>query len=80
MARYTEDDLQEAFDSIQSNGISIRQAAKDWGVPFSTLRDRMTGAQPKGQYESQVLQKISIQQEQYLANWIQTQEALGLPV
>ena len=79
MPKYTEDDLKEAINAIQ-NGVSIRQASKDWGVPKTTLQDRIKGAQPKGLYESQVQQKLSVEQEKHLARWIITQEALGLPV
>ena len=79
MARYTEDDLQAAITAVQ-NGSSLYQAYKDWGVPKATLHDRIKGACPKGQYEAQVLQKLSIDQENHLAQWIIVQEALALPV
>ena len=69
MPRYTEDDLQAALVAIR-NGTSIRQAQKDWGVPRATLQDRLNGARPKGLYEAQVLQKLSLDQENHLAKWI----------
>lgn len=79
MPQYTEDDLNEAINAIQ-NGASIRQASKDWGIPKSTLSNRIKGSQPKGVYERHGQQKLSIEQEDHLSKWILTQEALGLPV
>jgi hypothetical protein len=75
-----EDNIQRAIQAVRG-GQSIRKASEAWGVPFSTLRDRVVAnTQPKGQYEAQVMQKLSPDQEKHLANWVLTQEALGLPV
>ena len=72
--------IQFAIQAV-NNGQSIRKASQMWGVPFSTLRDRVVGhAQPKGQFEAQSMQKLSSFQEKHLAEWALTQEALGLPV
>ena len=74
----SEDIIQLAIQAVRA-GQSIRKASQTWGVPFSTLRDRVVvNAQPKGQYKAQVLQKLSPDQERHLADWILTQEALGL--
>src|SRR5512146_2160390 len=80
MPRYTEDDLQAAISAV-NDGTSIRRAATQWGVPFSTLRNRIkSGHRPKGEYEALALQKLSPTQEDHLAKWILAQEALGVPV
>lgn len=80
MPRYTEDDLQAAISAV-NNGTSIRQAATQWDIPFSTLRNRIkSGHRPKGEYEALALQKLSASQEAHLAKWILAQEALGVPV
>ncbi|EAQ88883.1 hypothetical protein CHGG_05502 [Chaetomium globosum CBS 148.51] len=76
----SEDNIQQAIQAVR-DGQSIRKASEAWGVSFSTLRDRVVAnAQPKGQYEAQVMQKLSPDQEKHLADWVLAQEALGLPV
>ena len=78
MAPYTEEDLNEALNAV-AGGQSIRKAALDWGVPRTTLQDRVTGAEPR-QEAAQGLQRLSPVQEGHLATWIAAQEALGLPL
>jgi len=41
-ASYTEEDVQRALADI-ANGKSVRKAWLDWGVPRSTLQDRING-------------------------------------
>jgi hypothetical protein len=79
MPKYTEDDMQNVIDAVQG-GTAAHQAARDWGVPLSTLSTRVKGAHPKGLYQAEVQQKLLIEQEQHLANWIRNQEVLGVPV
>ncbi len=60
--------IQFAIQAV-NNGQSIRKASQMWGVPFSTLRDRVVAhTQPKGQYEARVIQKLSTDQEKHLAD------------
>lgn len=42
MPRYTEQDLFTALSDIR-NRKSLKPASKEWGVPFSTLRNRIQG-------------------------------------
>ena len=78
MPLYTEDDIKQALDDIE-NGKSTRQAAIDWGVPPSTLLDRKNETENHSKAaESQ--QKLSRAQEDHLAAWVLTQEALGVPL
>ena len=77
MTNYTEDEVNQALEAI-ANGQSIRIAARNWGIPRSTLRSRITGTQPRAiAFASQ--QKLSPTQESHLVEWIQVQAALGLP-
>jgi hypothetical protein len=39
---YTEYDVMQALDAI-ANGDSERRASLEWGVPRSTLKDRLKG-------------------------------------
>ncbi|KAF7909664.1 uncharacterized protein EAF01_003382 [Botrytis porri] len=73
--RYTEEDIAEALRAI-TNGASIRRASLDYGVPRTTLHDRIYGG-VSHQNGAQILQKLSPIQENRLAEWILVQEALG---
>ena len=61
------------------NGKSICQASQDWGVPSSTLSDRIRGQENHNQ-ASQSQQRLSTSQEERLTTWILAQEALGSPL
>ncbi|KJR88888.1 uncharacterized protein SPSK_08096 [Sporothrix schenckii 1099-18] len=72
---YTEDDVKRALLAIE-NGASVRQAAKQNKVPFSTLKGRRKGALPASDaFESH--QKLSIEQEKHLCGWIIVQGMIG---
>ena len=59
-----------------AEGVSLREAEEDWGVPKSTLSDQLNSR--VSQTEAQVPhQRLSLVQEQRLTEWILTQEALG---
>lgn len=77
MARYTEDEVNQALESI-ANGQSLRLASAQWGIPRSTLRHRIQGTQPRSTAASS-RQKLSPVQERHLVDWVQVQAALGLP-
>ena len=77
MTNYTEDEVNQALDSI-ANGKSTRQASKEYGIPRSTLQDRLQGSQSRATVASSQ-QKLSQTQENHLVQWIQVQAALGLP-
>jgi hypothetical protein len=68
MPRYTEDDIAEALKDI-ANGKSFRAASEDWGVPCSTLHDRLGGAKDRST-AAESLQRLSRSQEDHLANWV----------
>lgn len=77
MNRYTKYNLTQALEAV-ANGQSARKAALDWGIPKSTLQNRLYGHESHQQAaESQ--QRLSPVQEGHLTNWILVQEALGLP-
>ena len=78
MPRYTEDDIAQAIKDT-TNGKSLRLAAREQGVPYPILRGRIEGGENHSNtVESQ--QRLSRVQEDHLANWVLTQEALGVPL
>lgn len=77
MKPYTEFEVQQALQAIDK-GKSVRQASVAWGVPRSTLRGRIHGAQTR-QTASIPRQRLSPTQEARLADWVLSQADLGLP-
>nr|AER39694.1 transposase [Verticillium dahliae] len=77
MPRYTEDEINQALEAI-INGQSIKSASTEWGIPRTTLNNRLQGQQPRDiAFSTQ--QKLSPTQEKHLVEWIRIQAALGLP-
>ena len=76
MANYTEEDLANALQSIQT-GDSYRQAADKWGIPLTTLYKRCKSRVSR-QEAQQCKQRLSVTQEASLTNWILAQSELGL--
>jgi len=73
--KYTEEDVQRALKEV-AEGKSIHKAHLDWGVPRSTLQDKIYDH--VSQKEAQVpYQRLSTVQEQRLTDWVLTQETLG---
>jgi hypothetical protein len=75
MARYTEEDVQNALADLES-GVALATAATRHGVPRNTLRGRFNGAQPH-RHAHNGAQRLSVIQEEHLERWILRQEALG---
>jgi hypothetical protein len=75
MATYTENNVQNALADIQ-NGGGIATTATRHGVPRTTLRGRLSGAQSCRDAHNDE-QRLSTVQEERLKRWILQQEALG---
>ena len=76
--QYIEQDLQDALAKYHTNGGSIRKIAQEFGIPYSTFRDRIYGTQSRST-GAEYLQTLSRVQEDHLTQWVLTQAALGLP-
>jgi 4-hydroxybenzoate polyprenyltransferase len=77
MPTYAEYNVSHAIEAVAS-GLSIRKASLEWGVPRSTLQTRLHGVEPIRKTTA-IQQRLSPTQEEHLATWIITQEALGVP-
>jgi DDE superfamily endonuclease/helix-turn-helix, Psq domain/Tc5 transposase DNA-binding domain len=77
MGQYTEDSISQALQAI-ANGQSVQKAALQWGIPRTTIRNRIRGRESRKEAFSG-LQRLSPVQEQRLTSWILTQGELGLP-
>ena len=74
--QYTEEEVEQAVAAVQDS-VPIAYAARHFGIPRSTLRDRIKGALPIRQLQKPY-QRIAPEQEKRLANWILLQDFLGL--
>ena len=77
MPRYTENDIEYAIQAVL-HGVTQREASIKWGIPRTTLRDRLNGSTTKAA-SKEAFQRLSNQQENHLCNWVLAQGALGLP-
>ena len=76
MPSYTENAFAAAIDAVNA-GTPVKRAACDYGIPRTTLYDRLAGRQSKTTvYTFQ--QKLSPIQESRLAEWIRIQDIFGL--
>ncbi|KAF6786836.1 hypothetical protein CSOJ01_15337 [Colletotrichum sojae] len=75
MPRYTEDQLKSAEKAVLE-GMSIRQAGRDWGIPYATLSDRLKGAGTRNEAK-EMYQRLSPEDEKALVGWITVQGQLG---
>ena len=74
---YLEGSLLSAIADVKAKRLSQKQAAEKWGVPRTTLGDRLGGAvSMKEHFEGRTL--LSKHQEDQLISWILQQEALGI--
>ena len=78
MPTYTEEEMQNAIAAVE-NGCSLHQAAQQYKIPRSTLRNRLRGSNSRKD-TNQDRQKLSAIEEASLANWARIQYAFGLPL
>jgi len=74
---WTEIDMRTACDDVRK-GVKIRKAAKKYLIPYATLHSRINGTLPHV-VTHQDQQKLSMPQEDLLANWVLFQGSLGAP-
>ncbi|KAK4140127.1 uncharacterized protein C8A04DRAFT_32334 [Dichotomopilus funicola] len=73
---YSDQDLHDALAKVREKGASVRAAALEFSIPYTTLRSRLHGIQLRREAHksSQLLLRI---QEEALARWVLIQEGLG---
>jgi hypothetical protein len=77
MKPYSDFELSQAIEAV-ANGASVRAASREWGIPRTTLQDRLLGTQSHSE-SALPQQRLSKTQENSLAQWILIQVDLGLP-
>ncbi len=74
-SNYTEEDFQQALNTVANRG-SVRKAERDYGIPRSTLQNRIY-SHVSMKEAKEYYQRLSPVQEQHLTDWVLTQEAIG---
>jgi phage portal protein BeeE len=80
MPLYTEEDVTNALNALVNGEIkSIRRAASAFGIPSSTLQDRLQKRESRieGHVSQQLLTSV---EETTLENWIYRAAKLGAPI
>ncbi|XP_012939228.2 uncharacterized protein LOC106012062 [Aplysia californica] len=72
--KYSQSSVEKALDAIQSKSLSIRQAAQTYGVPRSTLMDKLSGKYPVKRVAHTVLTE---EEETKLVKWVVACARLG---
>jgi hypothetical protein len=76
---YTEEDLQEAVDTVRSGALKFAEAVRKHKVPPATLCRRLKGAKPR-QEANEPNQILTRQQEKALVHYIRLRGWRGEPV
>jgi hypothetical protein len=78
-ATWTQDDMMKAYKAKTECGMSIRQAAKKYGVPKSSLEDRLTGRvdvnAPIGGPTT-----FNKDEEKLMVQWLFEMQEIGYPI
>lgn len=77
--RYSQDDLQQAMDMVRREGVSIAAAAKNFGIPKSTLQDKLSG---KYAIDAKMGRPsvLTPQEEKHISDWVISIAKAGFPI
>ncbi|GAB0086526.1 HTH psq-type domain-containing protein [Sergentomyia squamirostris] len=74
---YTQEALKNALSSVR-NGVSVRKTSRNFGIPASTLFDKLSGKTQEEKYAGQTV--LSIEEEKRFVEWIHKRAEMGFPV
>ncbi|CAH1980043.1 unnamed protein product [Acanthoscelides obtectus] len=77
--RYTEAQLQEAVEFIRQSKLNISQASKKYGIPKSTLSNKLRGKVPAVRKMGPTT-ILTMEEEANLEKWILSKAMLGFPM
>lgn len=79
-SRYSESALKEALQIIKRNGLSIRHVARKYGIPKSTLHDKLSGKMPEQIGKTGPKTVLTELEEEKVVQWITSLTKCGFPV
>ena len=74
---YDQDDISKAYTAVKEGGMAIRKAAAVYGVPYTTLADRVDGRVNIDTVKSGATPLFSLEQEALLARHLDTMAEVG---
>ncbi|GAB0095410.1 hypothetical protein DMENIID0001_107920 [Sergentomyia squamirostris] len=74
---YTKEALKNALNAVK-NKMSMRKASIHFGIPFSTIQDKISGKSQEDKYEGKNV--LSQEEERKFAEWIKKRAQSGFPV
>ena len=75
--KYNEQDLMQAVASIKTKILTVKQASIKYGVPGTTIKDRLSGRYATTMFKPGMKQKLSHAQEQRLSNFLIYRAKIG---
>ncbi len=78
-SKYTENQLQQALAEVK-NGMKLRQASKMFGVPSSTLHDKLKGKSVNKLQHSGLSSCLGVDKENELVLWLMDCSKKGFPI
>ncbi|XP_045768675.1 tigger transposable element-derived protein 1-like [Maniola jurtina] len=79
-SKYSEENLKKALDEVRDNKKSIRQICKDYGIPKTTILDKLSGRRPDGVKKSGPEPALGIEGEKKIVAWLLDISKCGFPV
>lgn len=77
---YSEKNLQLALQAIRENNVGVRAAAKEYGVPKSTVQDRISGKRLDVLRKTGPQPIMTVEGEKRIANWVLNLAKCGFPI
>ena len=77
--KYSSATLKSALDTIRQHGVKHGTAAKQFGIPKTTLLDRLKGRVPD-EAEAGAPTVLTTSEEQKLCQFIQESSSMGFPL
>lgn len=77
---YTEEDLKKALSEVRDNKKSIRQISKEYGIPKTTILDKISGRRPDGVKKPGPEPVLGVDGEKRIIEWLLNISKCGFPV
>lgn len=77
---YTEDDLKKALNEIREKNKSIKQICKEYGIPKTTILDKISGRRPDGVKKPGPEPALGVDGEKKVVEWLLNISKCGFPV
>ncbi|KAK9717495.1 CENP-B N-terminal DNA-binding domain [Popillia japonica] len=80
MYQYNKEDLRKALDEIRKKQIKIREACRKYGVPKTTILDRLSGRVPEKLRQPGPAPLLTVEGEIRIKDWVINIAKCGFPI